>query len=262
MDDSLYLFIDETGVENPINQQSDQYILCGCSVPEWTRNEMRIKADQIKFKYWGRTNIVFHSIDMARNQKDFAIFQGKTTLKDEFLSDLTNFLSKLALNILVVVVDKISVRKKNWDRIKVVNETAKALFGNFILITTHKKGLQGKIVIEASSTEKDRYYLHTLNEYFSNGLIKYSIPAKSVRESVTSISFVNKQNHDIEEQIADLFAYAAKCKYLKSFNSKLVLDKYETKILSILERKLFQMPLNLGVKKAVLKKVNSFEIIK
>ena len=54
---------------------------------------------------------------------------------------------------------------------------------------------------------------------------------------------VTKENSDIEEQIADLFAYAAKCKYKRVFKKSVYkTGSYEDRIVKILDQKLFKLP--------------------
>jgi len=65
------LFIDELGNANPLNTSSPVYILCGIIVSGQNREKLKIHADQIKFKYWGNTNIVFHSREIGRSEGDF-----------------------------------------------------------------------------------------------------------------------------------------------------------------------------------------------
>jgi hypothetical protein len=75
------------------------------------------------------------------------------------------------------------------------------------------------------------------------------------------MSFVTKKNFDIEEQIADSFAYAAKCKF-KADSNKITYtsNSYEAKMINILENKLFKTPPNASVeKKRIYNKINSFK---
>ncbi|MBU4375034.1 DUF3800 domain-containing protein [Patescibacteria group bacterium] len=85
------LFIDELGTANPKDTNSSLYILAGCSVNEEERLKMKIWADQIKFKYWGHTNIVFHSREIGRKVNDFKILKDRKIFND-FLKDLGQFL--------------------------------------------------------------------------------------------------------------------------------------------------------------------------
>jgi hypothetical protein len=84
---------------------------------------------------------------------------------------------------------------------------------------------------------------------------------QKIQEALTSMSFVTKKNFDIEEQIADSFAYAAKCKF-KADSNKITYtsNSYEAKMINILENKLFKTPPNASVeKKRIYNKINSFK---
>ncbi|MEK7516987.1 MAG: DUF3800 domain-containing protein [Patescibacteria group bacterium] len=72
---NLCLFIDESGIANPKVTNSEVYILAGCMVDDYAREKLKIEADQIKFKYWTKTNIVFHSKEIGRKEGDFKIFK-------------------------------------------------------------------------------------------------------------------------------------------------------------------------------------------
>ena len=84
------------------------------------------------------------------------------------------------------------------------------------------------------------------------------------KTAITVDSFVTKNNFDIEEQIADLYTYGVKCKYLKEF-AGIFMEKesYESRIIAALENKLFQKPDNAGLDKMKhYLRMNSFQIFK
>jgi len=243
MTKTLFLFIDESGNSDPKNKQSNLYILCGCAIPEYKREQIEIWADQIKFKYWGRTNIVFHSRDIGSNRADFAIFKDKPRLKDEFLKDLFIFLRRTPVIVLAIVIDKNLARKKGWNKIKVIKETSHRLIYHFIAFLFSNPRLKGKVIIESATAEKDRYFLNAFSYFLSPGFVELNVDFKEIRKNLTSISFVTKDNLDIEEQIADLLAYGARCKFEKEKDKKVPkAGSYEEKIITILEQKLFIRP--------------------
>lgn len=107
---------------------------------------------------------------------------------------------------------------------------------------------------------KDFFFHKAAGYYLSNGISKLGITYKQVQNVLTEVSFVTKKNHDIEEQIADLLAYAARIKYLKK--STKTLTNYEKGILKVLDTKLFKMHPTTGVKKKkYLSHIDSFKII-
>lgn len=258
----IKLFIDESGMANPYTSQSELYILCGCAIKDEQRMDLRMLADQIKYKYWNRTDVVFHSRDIGKNEKDFAIFKNNSTEKANFQKDLYKLLSAFTGSIFIVIVDHNKAREKKWEKNKLYKETAKNLFNNFLgyllLNKTH-----GAIVIESATANKDTYYLKAFSTLLSpNGNI-FKANYADIQKQLTSISFVNKNNHDIEEQLADIFAYAAKCKYymdsgIKNYNT----GSYEWKIIRSLNAKLYKTPITLnGNKKKIAKLINPFIII-
>lgn len=240
---NLLLFIDESGNCDLHNKQSNYYILCGCCVPENKKDQLKTYADQIKFKYWGRTNIVFHSRDLHTNRKDFAIFRNNLLQKNEFLQDLFIFLKQSPIILLIILIDKKLANKKGWNKIKILKETSHYLVYHFIALLFSNPVFKGKIVIESATAEKDRYFLNSFSYFLSPGFTELDGDLTKVRKVLTSISFVTKNNLDIETQIADLFAYGARCKFEKEKNNKgFVKNSYEAKMMTILEQKLFKPP--------------------
>jgi hypothetical protein len=240
--DEHVLFIDESGTASPKDTASPYYILSGCAVKERDRAKIKAWADHIKFKYWGNTKVVFHSKEMSRKEKslkhpanDFTIFRDET-VHQNFLADLEAFLTKFEFYMFYVLVDKKKITALSipepWNDIKIYRETADAIIKNFLcfLMSQHARG---KIVIEAATTEKDFYFHKALGNYLGNGVSGTGITDKQVKQVLTSISFVTKDNEDTEEQIADLLAYAAKCRYAGAKPGP-----YETMLLKVVKKKM------------------------
>lgn len=258
-----HLYIDELGTPDPFDGLSEVYILCGCAVPAFKRDAIKSKADQIKFKYWDRTDFAFHSREMGRNEGVYSIFEGKPKLKEEFYSHLTKFLSKAPVIIFSVVVDKKSVASAKWDEVKVVKSTAYYLIQNFISIVLSSSNARGKIVIESGSSDKDKYYLDAFSYFLSPKAKEFGVSYREVQKQITSLSFVSKHNLDIEEQIADLFAYGVKCKYDKNVNKKdFPKGSYEDKLIKIIDSKSFKKPTKVEKERLeLLSNINSFLLL-
>ncbi|OGD63601.1 hypothetical protein A2160_01915 [Candidatus Beckwithbacteria bacterium RBG_13_42_9] len=237
------LFIDELGNVNPVDTKSDIYVLCGCAVEKFQREVLKTKADQIKFKYWSHTEVVFHSRELGIKGNQFEIFKGKKKLREDFLSDLFQFLKQSQFTIFVIVCDKSKAKQKGWNSTKIIKTTGRKLFYHYISWLLGLKRGSGKITIESATAEKDRYYLNEFSYFLAPGCRELSVDYRKVQSILTSISFVTKHNADIEEQIADLFSYAAKCKYLRlSKQQSFKVGTYEDKIIRLLDLKLFRKP--------------------
>ena len=251
-------FIDESGYANPRQQESPCYILCGCMISNDCRQLLKIKADQIKFKYWGRENIVFHSREIFRKYNEFEILKDPEINKN-FEKDLFNFLNLGGYQIFAVIVDKEKAVRSNWNELKVYKESSDIIVKNFVHALLAKK-CHGRLVIESATSQKDFLFHKAVGYYLSNGIKGLKVSFREVQEYLTEISFVMKKNHDIEEQIADLLAYGAKVKFMKRKEKKM--NDYDKKILGVLDNKLFSINPSTGDhKKKFYEKIKSFEII-
>lgn len=255
------LFIDELGTADPQDLTSGLYILSGCSINRLECQKMKIWADQIKFKYWGHTNIVFHSREIGRKENNFAIFNDVKIFKD-FIMDLENFLLRSNFRMFFIVVNKNKAREVGWDKTKVYRDTTISLVRNFLLmlLTGNSKG---DIIHESASVRKDIYMLDAFNHFLAKGLLELNISHKIIQEILTSVSFVTKRNHDIEEQVADLFAYGARLKYFHDSGNKAgIKGDYDKMICSLLGKKIFQVPSDAKIAKdKFFKEINPFLIL-
>jgi len=238
------LFIDESGTANPKDLSSDIYILSGCSINKSECQKIKVFADQIKFKYWGKTDVVFHSNEIGRQEGDFSILKDEKIYKN-FLEDLSNFLSYSNFKMFFIIVDKKKAREAGWDDKKVYKDTTLFLVRNFLLILLTSDS-KGEIIIESASAEKDIFLLQALGYFWGAGIEALNIKHETVKNTVSSVSFVTKQNNDIEEQIADLFGYAAKLKYFQKQKIKFKSDPYEEIVLKAINKKIFKIPRQAG----------------
>lgn len=234
--DEYVLFIDETGTANPKDLNSPYYVLAGCVVKEGDREKLKTVSNNIKFKYWNNTDIVFHSSEIGRKQNSFSIFRSHKRFT-EFLEDLEYHLFKRDFRLLYVLVDKEQARTQRWNDQKIYKETSDQIIKNFLCFLL-SRGAKGKVVIESATAAKDFYFLKSLSLYLSQGIPLLNITHVQTKQAITSISFVTKNNFDTEEQIADLFAYAAKCHYMEQNKKATFSGKYEQLVMKILDNKL------------------------
>lgn len=254
----INLFIDELGSANPKAENSKVYILSGIMITSQAREELKIKSDQIKFKYWSRTDVVFHSREIGRKEGNFSILKDETVEKS-FIKDLFNLLGNANFQLFGVIVDKTKI-PKNWNEKVLYKKTAEILISNFILALLAQQKCRGRLIVESATAEKDFYYHKAAGFFLSNGFKKLKIDYKEVQNVLTEISFVTKKNYDIEEQIADLLAYGLRIKYDKTKVG--LLSEYEKRLLKVVDLKLFEMhPNTAGKKKLLYSKIESFKIV-
>ena len=235
------LYIDELGMSHPGSfETSPYYILLGCIIDEQHQRELEDYANHIKFKYWGRTDIIFHSADIAHNTRGFEILADET-IKQQFYKDLMAMLHAVPFNITAAIVDKRKAYESFWKEKTVIKRSAEAVLFNFLAYVYGKMPSRGKIIIDASNIDRDTQYLEAFNRLLSPSFQPDEDTFVNVRETLTSINFVTKQNHDIEAQVADLMAFGIRCKQeVAANNAEYAKSSYEYKIMHVAETKLIK----------------------
>jgi len=253
------LFIDESGTSNPKKASNSCYVLSGCLINDYTRDQLKVHADQIKFAVWHRTNIVFHSREIWRKEGEFAILKnpGTHALFHKLLFDL---LKTTGYQLLAVVINHSKALQLNWNDTKVYKETSLTIVRSFILSLLATKS-RGRLVVESATSEKDFYFLKAASHFLARGIPDLDVSYQDVQKALTEVAFVTKKNDDIEEQIADLLAYGIKIKFM-SKSKQADLSEYDTQILKIVNQKLFAFHPNTGEKKKkYYTKIESFKIL-
>lgn len=260
-----HLYIDELGNPNPLSSSHDYFIVTACIVADGVRESAKVFANQIKFKYWGNKSdyqdIIFHSYEIGRRTGSFAIFQNDDQRYKEFLSDLMRLLKSGGLNLFIAVTDLAEAKAKNWNSNAVLKRTSDHIVRNFVYYLLGSQN-KGKIIIESATEAQNKFFLGAFSYYLSPNAVP-EVDFRTIQTTLTSMSVVTKNNYDIEEQIADLFAYAARCKFEKDEKGKAFeAGSYEAKMVSILENKLFVTPPAASpAKKRYYNKIESFRLL-
>ena len=249
------LFIDESGKPHP-NHPSKYFIQIGCLVENSRQNELKILLDQIKFKYWGNTAVVFHSEAIGKGVGQFTILKNPE-IRKKFEKDLFKFLNAAPFQLIVRLSDKHTMI--GWKPETILSRSTEGVFTDFIALLFARGDSRGRIVFEASSFDQDKVYLQSFTKFLYPSWESKNPEFSNVREKLTSVTFATKLNHDSEIQLADLFAYAAICKLKKSS-----LQGYEKLLVEIFDRKLVKAPPNVSDanKKKYYEKLKGYEIIK
>lgn len=242
MSKSIYkLYVDELGMSHPKSHKaSPYYILLGCIVDEAHQRDLLEQAGHIKFKYWGRTDIIFHSAEIARNLNDFSIFKDDEAKRNEFIKDLLDLLHRTPVHITAAVIDKQKAFQNSWSEKTVIRRTASSVLFNFLAFIYTKRPCRGHVIIEASSAQRDGVYLEAFGELLAPSFKQRHPHFVDIRNHLTSINFVTKQNHDIESQIADLLVYGIRCQLDKDRGIVINRGSYQEKIMNLANSKLIR----------------------
>lgn len=237
------LFIDESGHPHA-NHPSKYFVLVGCIIEEGKQDALKIRSDQLKFKYWDKTEVVFHSEEMGKRVGDFAIFGANPKLAAQFEAQLLQFLNTAPTLVCAAIVDKMLAYRLGWTEETIIRKASESLMLDFLsFLYGNDGGSRGRVVYESSGVIRDTHYLKAFNRYLDPNWEKKHPEFSRVRQHLTSITFANKLNHDAEMQLADMFSYAAICRFqrdrkIKKFSS----TSYEGKMIDLLEKKTLRMP--------------------
>lgn len=205
--DHFHLYTDELGEYSPKRyKKSPLFIVTGCSVED--DNLLRVKhlLDLIKYKFWGSTDIVLHSKNIGKKDKDFTIFRGEIAKFNEFTRDIHNLLHGAQFSIFGVISDQEINFRNGWGSEKVIRETYGAFFRNYIRMLICKKS-SGVLVQEASTPFQDIKIYEKFWEYQSGGLPNEKIDHQEVKKKLTSLKFSTKRDSASLTEIADLLGY-------------------------------------------------------
>ncbi len=228
------LFLDENGHYDP-KHYSQNYTVTGIICRDYQSEQLKKEADQIRYKYWNDTSVVFHSKEIGRKTGDFAILKNPL-VKKEFTRDLNIFLNKPTHKVIAVSLDKNNAVANGMSATDILRETWKNVFDIFIeFLATNK--FAGQIIIESSGSQDiELYKLYT--GYLIRGYPSKAINPQNIKSMLTSISFASKHNQDTEAQIADLYAYIATQTFLeKEGKIAITTGSYEEKMSNILKSK-------------------------
>lgn len=237
------LYIDESGKSylRGIDASRPHFTFAGViTKSEVGGEEIRKLADQIKFKYWGKTDVVFHAADLLHLKGIYWRFNIKNkkpspfTIED-FYKDFLRLLSSKEFYIGITCLNKLKflqlpqnkalaqavlevqtspIKIPNYDTrfVQIINAEKKIVkrgSEKLLLMYLHllvENGTYGQIVVEATGDPQDLLIFSAYNNLLSVGYPPLNMKGEDIRRYFTSISFATKNNHDIETQLADAAA--------------------------------------------------------
>lgn len=206
---TYYLFIDESGDHGltTLNPDFPVFLLCGVliSAPEYF--VIRDTFNGIKTNFWKDKQVIFHSRDIRKCEKEFQIlFDMK--LKGTFYQQLNSCIENGKYTVIASAIRKDNYIKKFGRLSNDVYELALSFIierSVFYLddIKLPNKNLQ--IVIEKRGKKEDK----KLDEHFQRLMARGTgyVDAQRLRDINLNIHFRNKKENINGLQLADLVAY-------------------------------------------------------
>ncbi|MBU2539686.1 hypothetical protein KJ786_00785 [Patescibacteria group bacterium] len=234
MRDYKVLALDETGKAS-FNHLSKNFVLSGLIIPEKFKPKLDKIISKLKKKYFNDEEIVFHCRDIIRKKGSFALLREDPVKEINFWSELITPLNIKELSLAFVITDKDKAKKLGWNDIAILRKAYSKILEEF---TKKHLGCNcGKIVVE-SDPYQDKYLIEAHNRLQSIGIPSEGITGSDYRNKITSLSLVNKQNLDVDIQMADILAVMADMVYMMKMGKNKKPTKVQVMMSRLINRKM------------------------
>lgn len=204
-----FLFIDESGDHGltMVNPDFPVFLLCGVLVSGQEYETIRTEINSIKTGIWNNKQVIFHSRDIRKCEKEFSkLFD--LELKKKFYEQVNAVIANRAYTIIASAIHKDNYIKRFGRLSNDVYELALSFIierAIFFLDDLQANGKELEIIIEKRGKTEDK----KLDEHFQRLLSRGTgyIDAKRLSNYKLRIAFKNKRENINGLQLADLVAY-------------------------------------------------------
>lgn len=206
---TYYLFIDESGDHGltTLNPDFPVFLLCGVLLAEPDYFAIRDEFNRIKGEFWKNKQVIFHSRDIRKCEKEFQILFDME-LKAAFYQQLNACIENGNYTVIASAIRKDNYIKKFGRLSNDVYELALSFIierSVFYLDGINLPGKNLQIVIEKRGKKEDK----RLDEHFQRLMARGTgyVHAKRLRDINLNIHFRNKKENINGLQLSDLVAY-------------------------------------------------------
>ncbi|MDD2798888.1 MAG: DUF3800 domain-containing protein [Bacteroidales bacterium] len=229
-----YLYIDESGDHGltTLNQDFPVFLLCGVIISATDYEEIRKSLNVIKRTLWGNKEVIFHSRDIRKCEKEFSILFDMDK-KKWFYDNLNNNIQSHNYAVIASAIQK----DKYIKRVGLLSNDVYELALSFIIeravfylddIVDADKELE--IIIEKRGKKEDK----KLEEHFQRLIARGTgfVSPKRLNHYKLKIDFKSKKENINGLQLADLIAYPIARYVIEPGRANPAFDQVEPKIYS------------------------------
>jgi hypothetical protein len=204
-----YLFIDESGDHGlaKLDPSFPVFLLCGLICSEENYFHLRNEINKLKNSLWDNKEVIFHSRDIRKHEKEFQIFFDLEK-KSFFYSELNRIIENSTYRIIASAIDKDEYIKKYGRISNDVYEVALSFIIERAIFSLDEIAVESKqldIIIEKRGKKEDKQ----LDEHFQRLLSRGTsfVSAQRLKDVRIKIHFRDKKENINGLQMADLLAY-------------------------------------------------------
>ena len=205
--ETYYLFLDESGDHglSNINTFFPVFLLCGVLFERGGYEQCRDEINEVKEKFWGNKEVIFHSSDIRRCRKEFQILLD-LDLKADFIKDINTIITGNHYTVFADGIQKETFIKK-YGKLSKVYELCLSFIieKTFFYLSSIPTNKRLFIVIEKRGKKEDRAlqeYIYKVIDRGTNYVSSAQLQSLNIK-----IEFRAKSDNVNGLQIADLIAY-------------------------------------------------------
>ena len=230
-DDFCLIFLDESG-DHGLTKIDNVYpiFLLSCCLFEkdYFENKFIKSVEELKLKHFEDKEIILHSRDIRKWQKDFKIL-GDLNKRKEFYADLDDLIKSSNFSIIASAINKNKLIDQYGPRAdNPYNISLSFILERSIFHTDNIGCSQIGIIAESRGKREDNQLYAQYQLVLSNGT-RY-VTNKRFREKIQFFKFVGKNENNIGTQISDLVAYPIATKIIFPDRINLAFEVLEDKI--------------------------------
>ncbi|GHT19636.1 3-deoxy-D-manno-octulosonic acid transferase [Bacteroidia bacterium] len=229
-----FLFIDECGDQNLANFNAvfPLFTLCSIIISEKDYLEMVSKVIEMKHKYWNNQEVILHSRDIRKGEKDFGILLFDIQVKKSFYEDINFIMQNSRYTIVSCSIMKEPYIRKYGRFGNVYALSLSSIMEKTIsfLDVQDKKNIELHVYAESRGKKEDTALLNFYNVVLDRGT--YFVKSEKIKQYFKKFEFHKKKENIIGLQIADIAAYPI---------AKYILDKNaQNPAFNIIESKIYR----------------------
>jgi hypothetical protein len=238
------MFLDESGDHSleKIDASYPMFVLAGCIFDfDYYLQEAEKKVNELKLKFFGKTNIILRSYDIRKQKGDFSCLVARRK-REEFYEAIDKLVEGLNFTVIATAINKTKLKGQYGHPTNPYHLCLQFILERAVMYLGRSNGKM-MFRIESRETHNDQK-LSEVYELFRNTNHRL-FNTEEIQSKLTDLSFNQKIQNIAGMQIADLVAYPI---------GKWVLDNSkENKAFTIIQKKLHKKPrtetfLNYGLK--------------
>lgn len=226
-----FLFIDESGDHGlvTVDQNFPIFLLCGVVIHQYEYEKIKTSFNSIKASFWANKEVVFHSRDIRKCEKEFQILFN-LDLKQEFYHQINHSIINHDYTVIASAIDKEKYIRQYGKLSNDVYELALSFIierAVFYLDDQSEPNKELEIVIEKRGPKEDK----KLGEHFQRLIARGTgyVNAERLKYLHLKITFRDKKENINGLQLADLLAYPTARYILEPKRANPAFENFENK---------------------------------